>query len=163
VQTKSYFDTNAEEWAPNATETQGDPSTGAVDEEIARMFKIKCHKKELEQCSIDMHWLIARDNFKANTRSYEGFSEQYVPEVMEQFIYHQDKAPMGETRRPQDQLCITGMEDTAKTGIQGVLFQSKKTFNSSQDTRTQDAPEAMVKISSHEQLQEQMNLPEEAN
>jgi hypothetical protein len=32
-----------------------------------------------------------------------------------------------------------------------------------QDVRTQDAPEAMVKFSSHEQVQEQMNLPKEAH
>jgi hypothetical protein len=31
-QTKSYFDTNAEEWTPTATEIQGDPSKGAEDE-----------------------------------------------------------------------------------------------------------------------------------
>jgi hypothetical protein len=38
----------------------------------------------------------------------------------------------------------------AKTGIKGVLFQSQKTFNSSQDARNQDAPDDMVKISSRE-------------
>jgi hypothetical protein len=86
-----------------------------------------------------------------------------VSEVLEQFTSHQDKAPTGETRRPQDQLCITGPEDMAKTGIQGVLFQSHKTFTLSQDARTQDTPEAMVKTSSHEQLQEQMTFPKEAN
>jgi hypothetical protein len=32
-----------------------------------------------------------------------------------------------------------------------------------QDVKTQDAPEAMVKLSSHEQLQEQMTLPKEAH
>jgi hypothetical protein len=47
--TKSCFDTKAEEWAPTTTETQGDPSKGAEDEEIARTFKIECNKKELEQ------------------------------------------------------------------------------------------------------------------
>jgi hypothetical protein len=70
---------------------------------------------------------------------------------------------MGEARRPQDQLYITGPEDMANTGIQGVLFQSQKTSTSSQDARTQDAPEAMVKKSSYEQLQEQMTFPKEAN
>jgi hypothetical protein len=34
---------------------------------------------------------------------------------------------------------------------------------SPQDTRTQYAPEAMVKFSSHEQVQEQMTLPKEAH
>jgi hypothetical protein len=42
--TKSNFDKNAEEWAPTATETQGDPSKGAEDEETARTFKIKFYK-----------------------------------------------------------------------------------------------------------------------
>jgi hypothetical protein len=113
VQTKSYFDTNAEEWAPTDTETQEDPSKGDEDEEIARIFKI--------ECSIDMKWLIERDTFKAKAGSYKGFSEKYVPEVLEQFPTHQDKTPTGETRRPQDQLCISGPEDMAITGIQGVL------------------------------------------
>jgi hypothetical protein len=40
ARTKSYFDTNAEEWAPSTTDTQGDPSKGVEDEETARMFKI---------------------------------------------------------------------------------------------------------------------------
>jgi hypothetical protein len=89
--TNSYFDTHAEGWALNATETQGDPSKGAEDEEFARTFKVGCHKKELDQCSIDMKRLIASDTFKAKTRSYEGLSEQYVPEVLDQFTSHQDK------------------------------------------------------------------------
>jgi hypothetical protein len=101
--------------------------------------------------------------FKAITGSYEGFSEQYVPEVLEQFPSHQDKPPMGEKIRPQDQLCITGPEAMAKTGKQGLLFQSHKAFTSSQDARTQDTPEATVKISFHEQLQEQITFPKEAN
>jgi hypothetical protein len=149
--------------APTPIETQGDPSKGADDEETARNFKLKCHKKELDQCSIDRKQLIASDNFKAKTGSYVGFSEQYVPEVLEQVPSHQDKVPMGETRRPQDQLCINGPEDMAKTGIRALLFQSQKYFTSYQDARTQDAPEAMVKISSHEQLQEQMTFPKETN
>jgi hypothetical protein len=78
VQTKSYSDTNAEELAPTATETQGDPSKGAEDEETAIMFKLECYQKELDQCSIDTKRLIARNSFKTNTGSYEGFSEQYV-------------------------------------------------------------------------------------
>jgi hypothetical protein len=61
--------------------------------------------------------LIARDIFKVNTGKYEGFSEQYVPEVLEQFPSHQDKALTGETRRPQEQFSIIGPEDMAKTGI----------------------------------------------
>jgi hypothetical protein len=114
ARTKSYFDTTAEEWAPNATETQRDPSKGVEDEEIARTFKIQCHKKEFDQCSIYMKRFIARAIFKGKTGSYEGFSEQYVPEVLEQFPSHQDKPPTGETRRPQDQLCITGLEGMEK-------------------------------------------------
>jgi hypothetical protein len=160
AQTKSYSDTNAEELA---TETQGDPSKGAEDKETARTFKLECNKKELDQCSIDMKWLITRDTFNAKTGSYDRFSEHYLPEVLEQVPSHQDKPPMGETRQPQDQLCITGPDDMINSGIQGVLFRSQKTFTSSQDARTQDALEAMVKISSHEQLQEQMIFPKEAN
>jgi hypothetical protein len=45
VQTKSYSDTNAEELALTATETQGDPSKGAKDEYKARIFKLECHQK----------------------------------------------------------------------------------------------------------------------
>jgi hypothetical protein len=93
VQTNSYSDTNAEELDPTATETQGDPSKVAEDEETARTFKLECHKNELDQCSRDMKWLIERDTFKAKTGSYEGFSEQYVLEVLEQAPSHQDKTP----------------------------------------------------------------------
>jgi hypothetical protein len=50
VRTKSYSDTNSEELAPTATETQGDPSKGAEDKETARMFKLECHQKQLDQC-----------------------------------------------------------------------------------------------------------------
>jgi hypothetical protein len=69
VRTKFYSDTNAEELAPTATETQGDPSKGVEDEETARMFKPECHHKELDQCSIDMKQLIARNTFKTKTGS----------------------------------------------------------------------------------------------
>jgi hypothetical protein len=94
VQTKSYSDTNAEELDLTATETQGYPSKGAEDEETARMFKLECHQKELDQCSIDMKWLIARNTFKTKTGSYDGFSEHYVQEVLDQSPFHQDKKPM---------------------------------------------------------------------
>jgi hypothetical protein len=50
ARTKSYSDTSAEELAPTATETQGDPSKGVEDEENSRNFKLKCHKMELDQC-----------------------------------------------------------------------------------------------------------------
>jgi hypothetical protein len=78
VRTKSYSDTNAEELAPTATETQGYPSKGAEDEETAIIFKLECHQKELDQCSIYMKLLIASNTFKTKTGSYEGFSDQYV-------------------------------------------------------------------------------------
>jgi hypothetical protein len=74
VRTNSYSDTNAEELAPTATKTQGDPSKGAEDEETASMCKLECHQKKLDQCSIDMKWLIARNTLKTKTRTYEGFS-----------------------------------------------------------------------------------------
>jgi hypothetical protein len=107
VQTKSYSDTNTKELAPTANETQVDPSKGAEDEETARTFKIECHKKELDKFSIDMKQLIASNTLKSKTRSYDGLSEQYVPEVLEQVTSRQDKAPTEETRQPQGQLCIT--------------------------------------------------------
>jgi hypothetical protein len=94
VRTKSYSDTNTEELDPTDTETQGDPSKGAEDEETARMFKLECHQKELDQCSIDMKRLIARNTFKTKTGSYEGFSEQYVQEVLDQSPSYQDKKLM---------------------------------------------------------------------
>jgi hypothetical protein len=72
VRKKSYFDTNTEELALTATETQGDPSKGSEDEETARMFKLECHQKELDQCSIDMKRLTARNTFNTKTGSYEG-------------------------------------------------------------------------------------------
>jgi hypothetical protein len=62
-----------------------------------------------------MKRLIASNTFKTKTGSYEGFSEHYVPEVLEQVPSHQDKAPMEETRRTQDQLGITGPEAMDKT------------------------------------------------
>jgi hypothetical protein len=109
-----------------------------------------------------MKRLIERNTFKTKTGSYEGFSEQYVPEVLEQVPSHQDKAPMEETRRPQDQLGITGPEAMAKTGSQGLPFQSHKTFHSSKDASIQDALEAMGDVFSHEQVQEQMTFLKEA-
>jgi hypothetical protein len=162
VRTKSYSDKNAEELALTATETQGDPSKGAEDEETAIMFKLECHQKELGQCSIDMTQLIAGNNFKTKTGRYEGFSEQYLHEVMEKSTSHQDKAPMGEKRQPQDHLGITGPEALVNTGPHGLHFQSHKTFHSSQDARLQDALESMGTFSSHEQVQDQMTCPKEA-
>jgi hypothetical protein len=148
--------------APIATETQGNPSKGAEDEETARMFKLEYHQKELDQCSIDTKRLISRKTYNTKTGSYEGFSEQYVQEVLEKFPSHQDKKPMEETRQPQDHLGITRPEALANTGPQSLPFQSHKTFHSSQDARLQDAPEAMGMFSSHEQVQEQMTCPKEA-
>jgi hypothetical protein len=96
-------------------------------------------------------------------RELRGILRSVCAEVLEQVPSHQDKAPTEEIRQPQDQLCITGLEAMAKTGIQGLLFQSHKTFTLSQDVRTRDVPEAMVKISYHEQLQEQITFTKEAN
>jgi hypothetical protein len=148
----SYSDTNEEELAPTATETQGDPSKGAEDKETARVFKLECHHKELDQCSIDMKSLIASNTLKTKTERYGGFSEQYIQEVLDQFPSHQDNKPMEETRQPQDHLGITGPEALVNTGPQGLPFQSHKTFHSSQDSRLQDAPETMGICSSHEQV-----------
>jgi hypothetical protein len=162
ARTKSYYDTNAEDLDPTATETQWDPSKGAEEEETARTFKLECHQKELDQCSIDMKRLISRNTFKTNTRSYGGLSEQYVQEVMEQYPYHQDKKSMEVTRQPQYHLGITGPDALYNTGSQGFPCQSHTIFHSSQYARLQDAPEAMVTFSSHEQMQVQMTFPKEA-
>jgi hypothetical protein len=56
-----------------------------------------------------MKRLIAMNTFKTKTGSYEGFSEQYVQEVLEQFPSRQDKKPMEETVKPQDHVGITGL------------------------------------------------------
>jgi hypothetical protein len=126
------------------------------------MFKLECHQKELDQCSIDMKRLIARNTFNTKTGIYEGFSEQYVQEVLEQSPFHQDKKPMEETRQTQDHMGIFGPEALANTGSQGLPCQSHKTFHSYQDARLQDVPEAMGTFSSHEQVQAQMTHPKEA-
>jgi hypothetical protein len=57
---------------------------------------------------------------------------------------------------------ITGTEALANIGPQDLLCQSHKTFHLYQYIRLQDAPEAMGKISSHEQVQVQMTRPKEA-
>jgi hypothetical protein len=162
VPTKSYSDTNAEELDPTATGTQGDPSKGAEEEETERMFKLKCHQKELDHCSIDMKQLIARNTFKTKTGSYEGFSEQYAQEILEKYPSHQEKKPKEDTRQPQYHLSITGPEALANIGPQDLPCQSHKTFHSYQDARLQDAPDAMGKFSSHEKVQVQMTSTKEA-
>jgi hypothetical protein len=96
---------------------------------------------------------------KTKTGSYEGLSEQYVQEGLEKSPSHQEKKPTEETRQPQDHLGITGPEALANTGTQGLPFQSQQNFHSSQDATLQDAPEAMGKFSSNEQMQEQMPFP----
>jgi hypothetical protein len=163
VQTRSYSDSNAEELNPTATETQGYPSKGAEDKETSRMFKLECHQKELDQCSIDMKRLISRNTFNTKTRSYKGFSEQYVLEVLEHYPSHQDKKSIEETIQPQDHLGIYGPEALTYIVPQGLTCKSHKNFHSSQDARLQDAPEAMGKFSSHIQVQVQMTRPKEAN
>jgi hypothetical protein len=106
-----------------------------------------------------MRRLIASNNLKTKTGSYEGFSEQYVQEVLEQSPSHQDKKPMEETRQPQDHLGITVPEALANIGPQGFPCQSHTTFHSYQDARLQYAPEDMGKLSSHEQVQVQKTRP----
>jgi hypothetical protein len=59
-------------------------------------------------------------------------------------------------------LGIFGPEALANIGPHGLPCQSQKTFHSSQDAMLQDAPEAMGKRSSHEQVQVQMTRPKEA-
>jgi hypothetical protein len=61
-----------------------------------------------------------------------------------------------------DQECNTGTETQAKTGTQGLLMQAHSNCTSSQDSRTQGAPEAMSKKSPPEQSLVQIILSKEA-
>jgi hypothetical protein len=160
AQTKSYSDTNGEQWAPTATETQGDPFKGEGDEETNKVFKLECDKKELVNCSEDQKRMIARDKFKANTGIYEGFL--HVTEVLQLTPYQETDNSVVETRRLQGQECNTGPEAQATTGTQGLLVQAHRNCTSSQDARIQDAPEAMAKMYPPEQSLVQMILSKEA-
>jgi hypothetical protein len=62
----------------------------------------------------------------------------------------------------QDPGYSTAPEALAKFGQTSPPSQALAINLFTQDSRTQDAPEIMVKISSHEQLQEQMIFPNEA-
>jgi hypothetical protein len=163
VRTKSYSDTNAEELDTTATETQGAPSKGAEDEETVRMFKIECHQKELDQCSIDMKRLISMNTFKTKTGIYE---------VSQISMYRRfwSNLPLIKARNPwKKQYNLKTIRASLGRMICPTLdhrvlpFQSHKTFHSSQYTRLQDAPEAVGNFSSHEQVQEKMTCPKEAN
>jgi hypothetical protein len=158
---KSYSDTNGEQWAPTATETQGDPSKGEVDEETIKAFKTECYKKELGTCSEDQKWMTARDKFKAKTGSYEGFVH-HVTEDLQLTSYQETVKSIVETRRLQGQDCNTGPEAQDKTGTQGLLIQEHMNFTSSQYARTQGAPEAMSKFSPPRPPLVQMIISKEA-
>jgi hypothetical protein len=57
------------------------------------LSKIECYKRELDKFSGKMKRMTAKDTFKANAGSYEGFSEQYVQEVLEKLSSHQEMPP----------------------------------------------------------------------
>jgi hypothetical protein len=63
----------------------------------------------------------------------------------------------------QDSGYITALEDIIKFGQMIPPSQALAIIIFTQDDRTQDAPEAMANFSSHEQVQEQMTCPKEAN
>jgi hypothetical protein len=95
--------------------------------------------------------MTARDTCKSKTSSYDVFAEQYAPDDMEKFSsYQMMDPPVAGKRRPQGQKCITEPEAMVKTGMQGVPILSQVIYTSFQDSRTQDAPEAMEKCYSHQ-------------
>jgi hypothetical protein len=63
----------------------------------------------------------------------------------------------------QDSGYSTTPEDMVKFGQTIPPSPALAISLSHKDTRTQDAPEAMVKLSSHEQVQEHMTLPKETH
>jgi hypothetical protein len=84
-----------------------------------------------------MKRLIARNIVNTKTGIYEGFSEQYLQEVLEKKTSHQGKKPMEDTREPQDLLGIIGSEAISTTGPHGLPFKAHNTFHSSQYARLQ--------------------------
>jgi hypothetical protein len=71
--------------------------------------------------------------------------------------------PKEENESSQDSGYSTALEAMVKFGQMSPPSQALAISLFTQYARTQDAPEAMVKFSSHEQLQEQMTFPKETN
>jgi hypothetical protein len=86
---------------------------------------------------------------------------------MGKFSYHEQvqeqmTCPKGENVNFQDSEYSTAPEAMVKFGQMIPPFPALDISIITQDVRTQDAPEAMVKLFSHEQMQEQMHFTKEA-
>jgi hypothetical protein len=86
---------------------------------------------------------------------------QYARTFLEHF-QEQMNFPKEEKGNSQDSGYNTAPEAMVKFGQTSPPSPALAISLFPQDAKTQDAPEAMVKLSSHEKLQEQMNLPKEA-
>jgi hypothetical protein len=151
VGTKSYSEKNAEEWAMETTETQGDISKEMKYEVIIRELKAESHQKEIELWAGDTKWITARATFKAKTGIHTRFTAQYVPKDMKEVAYHQVMDPhKAGNGGHQDQLGITGQEAIVESWKKGTHGQSQMIHDYVQDVRHWDAPEAMKKFSSHQ-------------
>jgi hypothetical protein len=146
-----YSDKNAEEWAPEFAETQGDPSKGKEYEVMIKELKAKSHQKYMELWAGDTKQITARATFKGNTGIHVGFPAQYVPEDMKEVASHQvtDPHKAGNVGH-QYQLGITGTDAMVVSWKKGTYGQSQIIRDSVQVVRHQDAPEAMDKFSSHQ-------------
>jgi hypothetical protein len=121
VGTKSYSDTNTEEWAPSTTETQGDPSKETEYEIMIYELKVESYQKEMELWTGDTKFITSRETFKANTVRYVGCTAKYVPEGMEKVISHQVMDPHKAGKGgPQYQLGITGPYDMVESCKKGA-------------------------------------------
>jgi hypothetical protein len=93
---------------------------------------------------------------------------QYTPKSMEKYSSHEQlqeqmTCPKEAKGNYQDSGYNTALEAMVKFGQMSPHSQALVISISHQDTKTQDAREAMVKFSSHEQVQKQMTLPKEAH
>jgi hypothetical protein len=93
---------------------------------------------------------------------------QDAPEVMVKFSSHEQlqeqlNFPKEAKVNSQDSGYSTAPEAMIKFGQTRPTSPAPAISLFPQDAKTQDAPEAMFKLSSHEKLQEQMTLPKEAH
>jgi hypothetical protein len=77
-------------------------------------------------------------------------------------LHEQMTCPKEAKGNSQDSGYSTAPEAMVKFGQTSPPYPALAISLFPKDAKTQDAPEAMVKLSSHEQLQEQMTLPKEA-
>jgi hypothetical protein len=93
---------------------------------------------------------------------------QDAPDAMVKFSSHEQMQeqmtlPKEAHGNSQESRYNTAPEAMVKSGQTSPPPQALATSLFPQDAKTRDAPEAMVKFSSHEQVQEQMKLPKEAH